>query len=67
MARKEMAVHMDLQVGYVFVIKLGRLARAKCVPYQNAGWAALVVRDLGHETWPELWCLGYLCWLGFLG
>ena len=41
MARKEMAVHLVLQVGYVFVMKLGRLTRARCVPHQNAGWAAL--------------------------
>jgi hypothetical protein len=51
MSREKLAVHMDLQVGYVFVMKMGRLARAKCVPFQNAGLAALVIRDLGYETW----------------
>ncbi len=57
-AWKAMVAHMGLQVGYVFVVKLGRLARAKCVLHQNVGWAALVMRDLGRETWHELRCLG---------
>ena len=50
LAPGQRSVHMDLQVEYVFVMRLGRLARAKCVLLENAGLAAIVFRDLGHDT-----------------
>ncbi len=40
------AVHLDLRVGLVLVMNLGRLARAKCVPQQGVGRAALGLCDL---------------------